>query len=103
VDDNAVAGVQAQAGAFAGGLGGEEGLEDAVLELARDAGAVVGQLDDDEVGLAAGGDGDFGLAGGDLNMTRAARAPTQRFGFSGPAWRGAPTLTLTLLSGHGAP
>jgi len=40
------------------------------------------------------------LPGGVL---RPGRALTQRFGFSGPALRGRPTLTLTALSGQGDP
>ena len=52
---------QAQAGAL--GAGGEIGLEDLVHFVGRDAGAVVGDGDDDRIVLAvAGGDFDFAAA-----------------------------------------
>ena len=39
--DNVVADRQAEPGAFAGRLGGEEGLKELVLDLGRDAGTVI--------------------------------------------------------------
>ena len=41
--DEGVADGEAEAGAFADGLGGEEGFEDAVADVGRDAQAVVGE------------------------------------------------------------
>ena len=51
--DNAVAHGQAQAGALAGLLGGEEGVEDFGLGLPGDTGAGVGEFDGDA--FAVGG------------------------------------------------
>jgi len=52
--DGAVADGEAQAGAFADGLGGEEGFEESFEVFGGDAGAVVGDIDDDG-GFVAGG------------------------------------------------
>jgi len=46
---------EAETGALTGGFGGEEGLEDFLFNLRRDAGAVVGDLYCDGVGGFLGG------------------------------------------------
>src|SRR5579863_4738208 len=55
-------GVEAEAGAFANGLGGEEGIEDARFDFRRNAWAVVADLDANGVKVAAGTDAEFALA-----------------------------------------
>ena len=61
--DDAMADRQADAGADALRLGGEERLEHALRDLARDPGAVVRDLDPDGLGVVAGGDPQPALAG----------------------------------------
>src|SRR5687768_18036381 len=57
-DDDAARRGQAEPGSLADVLGGEEGIEDLVAEAGPDAGAVVGDLDDGAVAVAARRDGD---------------------------------------------
>ena len=63
--NDAVADAEAEAGAFAGGLGGEERIEDA-FGLA-DAGAVVDESDFDEIRGLAGANADFAVIAGFLD------------------------------------
>ncbi len=54
LDDDVVAEREAETGAFAGRLGGEERIEDLVAHLGRDAGAVIADADLDPVAEALG-------------------------------------------------
>ena len=57
--DDAVGKRESEAGAFADGLGGEEGIEDLLQVLGRNAAADVGNFDTDLiVAFAGGADGD---------------------------------------------
>src|SRR5688500_14792402 len=54
--DNAIAEAETEAGAFAGGLGGEERIENFVEMIPWNAGAVVLDRDADVSGIGFGGD-----------------------------------------------
>src|SRR5579863_7937762 len=55
-------GIQSEAGAIADAFGGEERIENPVLNFRRDAWAVVANLDDHRVELAAGADSQFAVS-----------------------------------------
>ena len=57
IADDALDDIEAEAGTFADGLGGEEGFEDAPLHIQGDSGAIVADLDEHSIGFGAGFDG----------------------------------------------
>jgi hypothetical protein len=59
--DDAHGVVETEAEALARGLGGEEGLEDAVLQLGRDAGAGVPDFDQQHIGFESTGEFEFAI------------------------------------------
>src|SRR6476661_2070229 len=80
--DDVVADREAQPGALSGRLGGDEGLEQLVAHLRRDAGAVVAHLDLDRLAEIAGGDADgrriTGTAFGPVSLARRVEAVAEQ-------------------------
>src|SRR5580704_15559627 len=62
VFDDATDDVETEAGAFADAFGGEKGIEDARQRFGGDAGAVVGNFDEDEIVFAGGADRELAIA-----------------------------------------